>query len=216
LQDLFGTVTQATPLYLQDSKRPNQPIRSLNADRLKSNGRICEVCNTARTQEHDKAWTTLSRALRDRLPQMKPGQFVRGNRVFPYETRRQLLAMHLYFVKVFGCHIAEFNAPIDLKPFGSAILTGKAHPNVKLKFGFAAPFGNEPHVGMTSIELAQRPDGVVTFAAWFHGVGILSVLVMFAEPDEHRQGLVDAWHPSMGNRLRIADFRGSQPSNEVA
>ena len=69
--------------------------------------------------------------------------------------------------------------------------------------------------GMSNIELARR-DSVVTYACWFHGLGDLTVLVTFALPGEPRQGMVDAWHPRMGNRLKIGDFRELQPPEPVA
>lgn len=55
--------------------------------------------------------------------------------------------------------------------------------------------------------MARRPVGLVAYACWFHGLGPLTVLVMFALPGESRQEMVDSWHPCMGNRLTIADFR---------
>ncbi len=117
-----------------------------------------------------------------------------------------MLDVHLYFVKLFGCHIADFGVPIDLAPFSKALMTGKAHPNIYLKFGFGARFGGQPHIGISNIELASRPDGTVAFAIWMQGLGGLSVLLIYAEPGEHRQALENAWHPRMGNNLTIVDF----------
>ena len=44
---------------------------------------------------------------------------MRGNRIFRHFTRRDMTRVHLYFVKLFGCMIAEakangYDVPIDL------------------------------------------------------------------------------------------------------
>jgi hypothetical protein len=94
-------------------------------------------------------------------------------------------------------------------------MSGKAHPNVFLKFGFGAKFAGEPHIGMSEIELASRPDGSVAFACWFHGLAELAVLVMYAVHEERRNGLVGAWHPRISNALKLADFREGPPTGLI-
>lgn len=206
LKDLLGEITPGRTVYLHNVHRSNQRIKSWRADRLKSGGKICGVCNSTRTQAHDNAWTQVSRALRARVPSMKAGQIFRANTVFRDDTSKQMLGVHLYFVKLFGCHIADFGIPIDLAPFSKAITTETAHPNVYLKFGYGAEFAGRPHVGISNVEVASRPDGTVAFAIWMQGLGGLSVLVIYAEPGERRQALINAWHPRMSNGLTIVDF----------
>ena len=81
------------------------------------------------------------------------------------------------------------------------------------KGGFTAPAWSVPKVDMW---LQQTTDGTVNFATWFHGLGVLCVNVMFAELGERRQGLIDAWHPRFGSRLKIADFPGSDPRRKLS
>ena len=57
------------------------------------------------------------------------------NRIFGADRVREMLNVHLYFVKLFGCHIAGNNIPIDITGFSDAIMHGKLHPRVYLKFG---------------------------------------------------------------------------------
>src|SRR4051812_28215683 len=80
----------------------------------RSGAAACTAEANTRAQPHDIAWETLSAALRNRHPAPVPGEFIRVNRIFPYDTHREMLKVHLYFVKVFGCHIAGNNIPIDL------------------------------------------------------------------------------------------------------
>lgn len=115
--------------------------------------------------------------------------------------------VHLYFIKLFGCHIKEAGIPIDLKTFANAILNEKAHPQVYLKFGrISSPVGTAM-AGSTDIDTAQLPDGSCAFASWFYEIGELAINIMFAIDGEERQGLVGAWHPKFGtNKLRFEDL----------
>jgi hypothetical protein len=204
LRAVFGEVTQDNPLYYHDEKRTNKPIGSLDAKILKSSSRICPNCNTTRTQPHDRAWDTLRDALRHRRPPLEPGVIVRGNRVFTYDTRRQMLNVHLFFLKQFGCMImeGEGKVPIDIAGFSAAIMNGRAHPNVYLKFGVGPP-----SVGRAHPYMERTDDWSRQFLSWFYYLDTLWVAIMFATDGEQRLGLANAWHPKDGtNKLIIADF----------
>ena len=160
----LGNPTQANPAYFHDAKRANQLVRSLDAEVLKSPSRICAKCNNARTQPHDKAWEKMSEHLRSRQPPLKPGDVVRGNRIFPYDTKRHMLCVQLYFLKLFGCMICESGRPIpiDVASFASAIQSGSAHPNVYLKLGK----GDRNGVGGSNLEVLSSADLQRIFACW--------------------------------------------------
>ena len=113
--------------------------------------------------------------------------------------------VHLYWVKVFGCHIAEETIPIDLTRFSHALLTGTCHPFVYIRFG-CFQIG-QPIAGMSNIETAQLSDGSCAFATWLYHIEPIGVNVMFAIPGEQRKGLVNAWHPREGaKRLVLHEF----------
>jgi hypothetical protein len=209
LRSVFGRPTQAKPLYRHDARRKNRQVGSIDAAVLKSPSRICPECNNDRTQPHDLAWAHLSEELRSRRPPIAPGTIVRANRIFPYDTKRKMLNVHLYFLKLFGCDIVETSVSIDVQPFADAILNGRPNPNVFLKFGVGPSFAGEPMTGRSNLHVDVRTsDGAAAFAAWDYYVGGLAVRVMFAARGEAREGLIDAWHPSLGTgRLKIADFR---------
>ncbi len=197
LRDVFGTVTQQNPLYLHNNKRKNQSIGSLNAKILKSPSGLSAKCNNERTQPHDRAWEKLSSVLR--AQNLTPGMNIRANKIFPYNTAKEMLNVHLYFIKLFGCHIIEGNIPIDVTSFGKSIMQEKAHPNIYLKFGI-----NQSFTCITDIHTAEKiSDGSCAFATWFYNVGNLSVNVMFAVEGEKRNGLVGAWHPKLGSHKII-------------
>ena len=207
MKDVFGQPSQSAPLRYHDKTKKNIPIGSLRNKHLKSPSLICSNCNNARTQPYDIAWEKLSKALRSRDPIPAAAGRIRANRIFNYDTRKQMLNVHLYFVKLFGCHIVESKIPINISTFSNAILNNKAHPCVYLKFGYCntGPFGR--HVGMSDIETAQTVDGKCAFATWFYEVANLAVNVMYAEDSENRQGLINAWHPRLGtSKLNIECF----------
>ena len=210
LLDVFGKPNQAAPLFYHDANVKNRPVGSLDAKVLKSPGRLCAACNNARTQPYDLAWEKLSRGLRTRTPALSAGMNVRVNAIFPYNTALYMRLVHLYFVKLFGCHIEALNMTLDLKGFSAAILTGAAHPNVYLKFGV----NKKGMTGSSDITLSVPPEGgSSSFATWFYWIDKLVINVMFAEDREKRQGLVGAWHPRHGtNKLLMADLDFSEPS----
>jgi len=209
LRGVFHTATQDKPLYLHNAKEKNLPIRSLNAKALKSPGLICAYCNNTRTQPHDRAWERLSKCLRERIQANSLGTVVRANRIFKYDTAWEMSNVHLYFVKLFGCHILAADIPIDVATFSTAILNEKACPHVYLKFGRGPSLKNNAMAGMSDIEAVLRAsDGSCAFATWFYYVEGLAVNVIFAADGEEREGLKNAWCPRFGtNKLVLADFR---------
>jgi hypothetical protein len=211
LRALFGTPTQADPLYFHTAKHRNFRVGSLKADVLKFSHRICVQCNSARTQPHDRAWAILSETLRSRQPSIAPGNILRANRIFPYDTKRGMRNVHLYFVKAFGCQIVEGEIPIDIATFSRAILEEHPHPNLYLAFGPTLKQPGEPMIAGGSDVHIEMLGKECAFATWFYEVGNLSVNVMYAIEGEKRQGLIHAWHPRFGHkRLVMANFAPAQ------
>jgi hypothetical protein len=206
----FGNPTQSDPIYLHDAERPNQRIGSPNAKLLKSPGRICAHCNNTRTQPNDQAWETLSAALRNRTPLLVPGNLVHANHIFHQDTSRKMLGVHLYFVKLFGCHIAGSNSiPIEISGFARAIMQQEAHPCVYLTFGCGRTFAGKPMTGMSHMHIwrvPSLPGEPIISATWFYDIEGFSVCVTFAAKSGER--LDGAWHPRQGTTsFTIADFR---------
>ncbi len=208
LRDVFGAPTVSNQLYLHDAERPNRRVRSLDARLLKSPRKICGYCNSTRTQPHDRAWEKLSKALRNRTPAITPGSVVRTNRIFPHHTAREMLNVHLYFVKLFGCHIVGGDIPIDITGFADSISVERAHPLVYLKFGCGRTFAGKPMTGMSNMELQLKlPDKLCVFATWSYHIENIGVSVTLALDQAKWRSSVGAWHPRQGTtRLKIADF----------
>jgi hypothetical protein len=204
LKAVFGEVSQQRPLYWHDSKARNRKVPGLDASRLKWTNVICGYCNSTRTQPHDKAWETLHVELQKRVPSLKPGDRVRGNKFFQQDTAKAMLNVHLYFAKAFGCTLVMEDAPLDIAPFAKAIMTGTPHPNFYLHFGITAK-PSIPLIQMSPIFIFPGPGGAM-HATWFYNVDGL-VIEGSIVPGASAQKVAaqqHAWHPRMGtNCLKI-------------
>jgi hypothetical protein len=208
LKAVFGEVSPQRPLYLHNSKARNRRVSGLDAPQLKWTSVICGYCNSTRTQPHDVAWETLHAELRKRAPGLKPGDRVRGNKIFRHDTARALLNVHLYFAKAFGCMLVMEKAPFDIAPFAKAIMTGTPHSDFYLHFGVTAK-PSRPMIQMSPIRIFRAGDA--THATWFYNVDGL-VIEGSIVPGASAQKVAaqqDAWHPRMGtNCLKIIDIEG--------
>jgi hypothetical protein len=207
---VLGKPSQDEPLYFHDLNRRNQPVGSLDARILKSPVRICAFCNNTRTQPHDRAWEHMSDRLRSR--KLAVGRWVRSNRVFDGDVRRRMVDVHLYFLKLFGCMIAEakangYDLPMDLAPFSTAIMSGRPHEEVHLQFGRC-----DGTVGRSNLHCWKTNPGESVLAGWLYELDTIAVSVLYVQAGrfEHRR---DIWHPNSrtsSRRLQIADFRYSR------
>lgn len=203
---VLGKPSQEKPFYYHDLEFPNRPVKSLDAKMLKSPIRICGECNSDRTQPHDLAWEQMSDWLRNRHPRLKVGAFVRGNKIFRHHTRKQMINVQLYFVKLFGCMLCEAEAngkklPVDIAPFSKAILSGCAHREVYLQIGKC-----DGAIGRSNLHCWVTEQGSV-FVAWLYELDTIAVSVLFKQRDRWGPS-PDEWHPINGsNRFRIADFQ---------
>lgn len=199
------SVTQKTPLHYRDDKSGQRTIGSLNGKLLKFPHKICEQCNTARTQPHDRAWEALSAALRSLRPSLVPGACVWADRIFREDTARRMLDVHLFFIKQFGMLILESGVQIDTTPFAEAIRKNKAHPAVFLQFGCGPTHDGNLMGGRSDLRMDMRSDGSCVHASWIYNANGLCVQMTYVENGmQHGSGW---WHPSSGtHRLLIGDM----------
>lgn len=204
LRSVLRKPSQAHPVYYHDKSTKNRPLGGYDRKFLKSSTFLCAKCNNEVTQPYDRAWETLSEALRTLKPPLKPGDLVRVNRIFPHETREKMRFVQLFFTKLSGCHLMAGNLKFDQASLSDSILRGQVNPYIYLKFGTST----ENLIGMTDLPVAKFvTDDSCAFAVWFYCIGTLAVQVMYAVKGENRDGLINAWHPSLGTtRLLIADF----------
>lgn len=215
---VLGKVSQKQPFFYSDTKKKNQVVGSLDAKILKSPVRICAHCNNARTQPHDRAWEWMSDRLRSR--RLTIGRWIRCNRIFRHYTKREMIAVHLYFLKLFGCMIAEAKAsghevPIDLDAFSSAIMPGRPHPEVHLQFG-----RYDNGIGRSDLHCWKTDPGGSVLGGWLYQLEPIAVSVLYVQAGKF-EDRSDLWHPhsrTSAKRFLVADFmyarRGAAESSE--
>ncbi len=200
---VLGKPTQDQPFYYHDLEERNRAVTGLNAQILKSPVRICAHCNTTRTQPHDRAWEHMSDQLRAR--QLKIARWVRANGIFRHNTRRDMINVHLFFLKLFGCMLCEakvngYDVPIDIAPLSQAIMSGRPHPEVHLQFGKC-----DGTIGRSNLHCWKTEHGSV-LAGWLYELDNIAVSVLFAQADRW-EPRPDLWHPksrTSSKRFQIA------------
>jgi hypothetical protein len=155
---------------------------------------ICQGCNNSRTQKSDIAWERLFTYFRTKCWSAVPGEFLNLRGPFPNTTAISMLQVHLYFVKLLGCVLAEQEIPIPLERFSQAIMNAGPHPSIYLTFGTL------PGVPLTKLagvsELFYEKDG----ASWIYGSLPISVNVTY-DPTHTRNAAMKGWHPRIVSDL---------------
>jgi hypothetical protein len=208
LRSLFGQVSQNNFICANSNSLKNSPLTSIKKPKsLKFKKPICSNCNNNLTSEHDKAWQHLSEYLRFRGPEIKPTDYVRLNKIFARESKKKMLLAHLYFVKLFGCAINDYDIQIDLSNFSKSILNNSAHPNVYILFSISNYLCKFNMAGPSDIQCVIENDRVV-YAHWMYSVGAINLTITYAEDEQkNRMGLINSWSPKMNTkRIYISDF----------
>lgn len=199
LKMLFGKVHQDKPIYLHTDQKRNQRVPGLQSDKLKFPKLMCTHCNNVLSQPADKAWQALSTYLREQGDLIKSGTKVRLAKLFQGKVNEKMVGVHLYFVKYFGCLIAENNIPIDIKGFSDAMLTGKPHPNIYIRF--LSGLQNERYrlVSRTPVTAIEE-GGRAVYASWIYRLDGIGVHVFYSELDKVESRHKGAYNPLRGAR----------------
>lgn len=212
----FGTPTQKNPLYFHSEAKKNIPIQGIRSNRLKSKAAICAKCNNDRTQPYDLAWEQLSGYLDSNSEVIaRRGAFDLRK---PYQAgsfRKQALYAHLFFVKLFGCRIAESGTPIDLSGFRNSLLHAIPHPDVLLAFSISLTKMPIQLLQIGAIHAAETGKRVSS-AAWEYSIGPLCVIVAYYAAGALPNPYPRSWHPDMPGRvIRLARPRFDLPFDLV-
>lgn len=189
----FGSVSQASPIYRHIGDVRNVPVKGVKTPGLKFKPSICRLCNNARTQAHDRAWESLSRALRSLTSPLRKRQRIDLKAILGDDFARLMANVHLYFVKALGCYAVEHRVPLPLKSMAVAIRNGTPHPHIYLTFAAIESNRDKKHVYVGNVKAAMQRDALKG-ATWFYILGELGVLVTYSEmgrPAERSS----TWHP---------------------
>lgn len=204
LKMIFKNVSQQSPIFTKDPQGKVIKIGSLKSKKLKWNAGLCHKCNTTRTQRYDFAWQTLSNYLQKESKNLKTK--INLKKIFPGSAISSMLDVHLFFVKMFGCIIAEHDIPINLSIFSNSLLNRVPHPHVRLGFGIL-PRWNKDMAFITPVNAVNAND-IVEFANWYYMVRKVFVDIVYSSRAKYLQVANDTWHPNMnGKLLYLSQFR---------
>lgn len=204
VRSVFGTLNQKQPLYRHTLEEKNHAIRGVDVAELKFRPSICQKCNNARTQAHDRAWERMSAGCRELETPLAKGDRLPLEVMFGEHVADQMLAVHLYFLKLLGCYAVEYDVPLPLKSFAVALLGGHPHPHVYLSFSDVKLIKGKSQIHVGNIE-AVNFGGITVGATWFYVVERLGVWVSYSEKGRPRSRPGYLWHPddeAMGIVLR--------------
>lgn len=201
-RQIFGDITQNSPIYRHSSDQPNLLVRGLRSNNIKFSSSICRDCNNSRTQPHDKAWEKLSQGMRMLDPTLPPGAIIPLKSIFRENIGRQMRNVHLYFTKLLGCATVENNAPLPVHEFALSIKTEVPHPNIRLIFIFIAPGSSRYKIQVGPIKTSKAMGRIS--ANWYYIVGTVGVAVSYTELNSARLTRDVGWHPRDGIIIRMA------------
>ena len=185
VRSLFG---RQSKLFVSRASRVSI-VQGAKSEKLCFKEFICAKCNNQITQPHDKAWETLSERLNSIGSLPSAGQSTRVA-----STPAELLGVHLYFAKLFGCRIVDEAIPIDGAPILNAILRGVEYPYLWLSFWcFQRPIG-ERMLSQSKVT-AHSKRGVVGFAWWTYALQRVGVSVFLAKSTHTHLLPRYAWRP---------------------
>lgn len=200
LRSMFPNVTNQNPFFMHPTEKPNIAVPGVDSNRIKYSKTICAYCNNSRTQPHDRAWDKLSMGLRSGKFEIKKGRNLPLTEIFGDSARTEMGNVYRYLLKLFGCHCAEYEAPLPLVEIGCAILANQQHPNITISF-FAVPPTTDKCVACIGELKAIRnsQDKVVCAAYWF-GIESFGVLIQYSESSsvaiyKHGWKPYDTWQP---------------------
>lgn len=197
LKSEFGDVSQKNPLYISDNKNCMTPVGSIKRTQsLRFSSKICSFCNNSRTQDFDLAWEKLSSYLRKNNKSSRKER-INLVKVFPGSINKEMLNVHLYFLKILGCAIVSSGASINMSPLTECIMKTKAHPYLYLTFEFNDELGRAGTSDLDVEMIGDRSSAVV----WLYNIGNIAVKILLADPLVKRRGHEKGWHPEQRSKF---------------
>ncbi|MEY3622845.1 MAG: hypothetical protein RLZZ407_404 [Pseudomonadota bacterium] len=198
---LLGPVSQKKPVFFHTKNQINKRVGSFKNEVFKFSKTMCARCNNTVTQPYDKAWETASSWFFDNGNCIKEGDKFRWNRIFPYETRKNMIFVQLFFTKLMGCCLHELGYQFDRKEFSKSIIGGRINPSVYLKLNVSQRTG----IGVSEPFLKPvNANNEVEEAIWSYQIGKVHIHVFFLHCRKINRSQDGWWHPNQNsNRIIV-------------
>jgi len=177
VRSLIGTPTNKIPFHLR-TEDGKFKLQGVDVDLLKWNQKICSNCNNSLSSPYDRAWEKLSSFLQ-KHPNGLPS--VNLKTVYGDQFATQFLNLYLYFVKQFGCYIANAEIEIDLKDFSKSLTEKEVHPNFYIRLSFFKDWPIKKMIALTPLNVASDYRGICIAIAGY-GIGAWCIDMAYYEP----------------------------------
>lgn len=176
---MSGTVNPTSPIYHRVSGEKKRPIGSLKAEALKFDKNLCGACNSSLSQPHDYAWDVLASYLHE--VSFETGTEIELSKVFKSETNFNLINVHLFFAKIFGCAIAETGFDLNLKILAKSIMENTSCPYLYLKIRNSDNGKTDSYCALSDIEVSRGKSGDLQYVHIYYIVGRYSIDIVYSE-----------------------------------
>lgn len=193
VRSLIGTPTNKIPFHLRMGDQKFK-LQGVDVDLLKWGQKICSNCNNSVSAPYDKAWEKLSSFLQ-KHPNGLPSVNIKT--VYGLDYVEQCLNTYLYFVKQFGCYIANANICINLKEFSDSLINQKVNPNFYLRLSFFRNWPIQKMIALTPMNVASDRKGVCIAIAGY-GIGAWCVDMTYWDPRVEAPPIIrDSYKPPL-------------------
>lgn len=214
-QSINRPISQKNPIYFRSLGKKAKPVGSSKSDTVKFKHKICDYCNSTRTQNHDNAWKDFSAYLFSNIKRLARDQKVDLSRIFPGKTNKSKVDLQLYFVKLFGCIIVEHNLPIEIESFSQAICSNTAHNHLYLEF-ILLPDKMQQKILMTCIsEPVFSDEGNVIFTQWNYRLCGIVVNMIYCVEHQYMTIVRNYFHPNYSTKM-IRLNNGFQTNHNIS
>ncbi|ARD22788.1 hypothetical protein [Shewanella japonica] len=176
---MSGKPSQTSPIYHRSNGENKRPIGSLKAEALKFNKSICANCNGSLSQPYDYSWDILSTYLS--TASFNTGEELELNKVFGNDSDANLINVHLFFAKIFGCAVSESGFSLDLEILAECIKTNMYCPHLYLKIRNSENGKTDSYCALSDIQVSRDESGKLQYAHIYYTVGKYTVDIVYSD-----------------------------------
>lgn len=173
-----GAVNQKSPIYHRVSGIKKRPIGSLKAEALKFEKSICATCNGSLTQPHDYSWNILSSYLAENV--IEVGKEIDLTNVFEGDIEENVLNVHLFFCKIFGCAVLDAKLELDLSNLANSIRTQSCCSDLYIKIRRSNNGKSSSYCALSDLQVFTLEGGSMKYVHLFYTVGNYSVDIVYS------------------------------------
>lgn len=191
----IGDVSPSNPMFAApDGQRPKR-ISSSKSKEFTFHSLICSKCNNDRTRPYDLSWQSLSEYFYSRRLELEARGRFEPKKVFPGSSRKEMLNVHCYFIKLFGCQAKELGANLDYFDLSYSLLNCVPNSNFYLSFGSTPGLEkNERFALVTPMQVLENKNTNAVQAAFsFYIVGHVAVEMVYTPLLGKRPTVKGAW-----------------------